>query len=333
VSGGGSDYALALCRRGRASGQCSENQYYDLHLSHASVAAYFQDGFNAIDNNWFGGDCQNYTKHCVYLIAGSIGIFKVSFESTTGYTQIENDGFDIDASSAGAYDTIVVYGSRTESMRFYRGSWSQSADLRGISQRIANFATWGAKVRLPQNYLVSKRGSDGRSHAYRVTIAGTTGDLEPIWPEAGTINDGSVRWSVLKYNAVELLSGTVDLRTSFFDETAGIRAATTRFMPFKEITSNYRTETGDELILVVPVAGDITILLDNQMNDARQLMGHQIIIKRAAASSNTVTIRGCFGGDIILPASTLDAATFVQASANKKGPSWYLVNYTSTKTH
>ncbi len=333
IDGGGSNYSMALCRRGTGGGQCSENQYYDLHLLNASFAVYFQSGFNAIDNNWFGGDCQVYKKHCIYLLAGSIGVYKVSFESTTGYTQIENDGFDIDASNAGAYDTIVAYGSRTELMRFYRGSWSQIADIRAITQRIAGFGPWSAKSALRQNYLVSKQGTDGLAHAYRVSVAGVTGDSEPVWPASGTVVDGSLQWTMISYNAVEIMAGTVDLRTSFFDPTAGINAATTRYMTFKEVNANYRTNTSDELIIATPLNNDITVLLFDDATHAQQRMGHTITIKRSVPSTNTVTIQGAIGGDLILPPNTLDSATFVHAYGNNRGPTWYLISYTPSSKH
>src|SRR5579871_1124749 len=81
VDGGHSTYAMALCRQGGGGAQCSENVFVNLHLLRASFAAYYQNGYNALDNVWMGGDCQSYTTNCIYLYAGSIGVFKVSFES------------------------------------------------------------------------------------------------------------------------------------------------------------------------------------------------------------------------------------------------------------
>src|SRR4030095_11185828 len=81
VDGGGSTYAFALCRQGQSGGQCSENLYLNLHLNNASFAVYYQYGFNALNNTFVGGNFQNYPKHGIYLVAGSLNLFSVGFYS------------------------------------------------------------------------------------------------------------------------------------------------------------------------------------------------------------------------------------------------------------
>ena len=135
VNGGSATYAVSVCRQGGSGGQCSEMTWENLHAQNASFAVYYQNGFNALDNVLVGGDLQNYPRNGIYLVAGSIKLLGMSFESTTGYTQIDNGGCDITANSAGAEDSILAYGDRTESLCFYNGAWSQWADIRGITHR------------------------------------------------------------------------------------------------------------------------------------------------------------------------------------------------------
>jgi hypothetical protein len=135
VNGGGAAYAVSVCRRGGGGGQCSEMTWENLHAQNASFAVYYQNGFNAVDNVLVGGDLQNYPRNGFYLVAGSVKVLGMSFESTTGYTQIDNGGCDITANSAGTEDSILAYGNRTESLCFYNGAWSQWADIRGLTHR------------------------------------------------------------------------------------------------------------------------------------------------------------------------------------------------------
>ncbi len=223
ISGGHSNYALAMCRQAGSAGQCSENVYVNMHLSQADVAAYFQTGYNAVGNVWMGGDCQDYLTSCVVLQAGSLGIFKVSFESTHGYSQVLNDGWDIDASLAGVGDGIPVYGSRSESLRFYRGGGAQNADIRSFTHNPAGFSSWGASTPFPQYSMLQKSDVNGDQHLYVATSGGTSGGTEPAWPASGSTSDGTVTWTKVSYNVVQIVSGAFDYQTSTINPTASVR--------------------------------------------------------------------------------------------------------------
>jgi hypothetical protein len=229
IGGGNSSYSLALCREGGSAGQCSENQYVNLHLHGAMLAAYYQNGFNALDNNWFGGDCQSYETDCVQLIEGSIGLFKVSFESTFGYQQILNGGWDIDASSGGVNDGIPVYGCRSESLRFYNGGGSQNPDIRAFTQNPAGFSTWNMAHNYILYALLDEVGVDGKVHLYVATTSGTSGGSQPIWPTSGTVSDGGVVWTEVSYNVIDLVSGNFDFSTSYVDPSALVQQSGTNW--------------------------------------------------------------------------------------------------------
>jgi hypothetical protein len=216
VDGGASQYGVALCRQGGGSGQCSENTFINPHLAHASEAVYFQNGFNAINNVILGGDIQNYTKNAIELLAGSVKVLGMSFESTTGYTQIANGGCDIQASAAGTEDSILAYGDRSESLCFYNGAWSQWADIRGLTHRPA-IGTWAASTNYPLNSTVMANYT-----LFRATRGGISGASQPAWPASGTVTDGTVVWTATPYNVVSIQEGSFDAKTSYIDWSATV---------------------------------------------------------------------------------------------------------------
>ncbi len=218
VDGNNNAYAIAVCRQGGGYGQCSGLAWNNLFAQRATFAVYYQNGFNALNNQFNVGDMQNYSKHGIYLNAGSVQVFGLSFESTSGYTQLANGGCDIDASSAGTFDPIVVRGARSESLCFYNGSWSQMADLGGILVRPGALGTWAASHAYALNTLVT----GATTRAFRVTTAGTSGGSEPTWPSSGSVTDGSVVWTKLDYNAINFSEGHFDRATSFVDYTATV---------------------------------------------------------------------------------------------------------------
>jgi hypothetical protein len=221
VVGGNNAYAVAVCRQGGSGGQCSSLQWLNLQASLATFAVYYQNGFNALTNQIIGGDMQNYTTNGIYLVDGSIEVFGTSFESTKGYTQIVNNGYDISAQAGGTNDPILVYGSRSESLRFYKGAFSQLADIRGFLHKPAVVQTWIANTSFPLNYIVLGIDTSGSYHAFRVTTAGgPSGALVPTWPTSGTVVDGSITWTMLNYNVVDIAEGNLDLATSYLDPTA-----------------------------------------------------------------------------------------------------------------
>jgi hypothetical protein len=216
VNGGGGNHAVAVCRRGGSDGQCSEMTFINPHFINASFAVYYQNGFNAIDNVFIGGDIQNYTKNGIYLVAGSLKVLGTSFESTTGYTQILNGGCDIQASAAGAGDTILAYGNRTESLCFYNGAWSQMADVRGLTQRSA-VRKWTASTNFALNSTVIANYT-----LFRTTKPGISGASQPAWSASGRVTDGTVVWTATPYNVVSIQQGSFDVNSSYIDWSATI---------------------------------------------------------------------------------------------------------------
>jgi hypothetical protein len=329
VSGGGSTYAMALCRLGGSGAQGSECQFINLHLREASEACYYQNGFNALDNNWFGGDVQVYTKHAVKLVAGSIDFHKVSFEGTSGYQQIVNGGWDVDASSAGTSDSIGMYGCRTESLRFYNGSFANLANIVGIHHTPGSLNTWVSGWTVALQTLVKAADVNGKFRAYRVTTAGTTGGTPPTWPVSGTVSDGSVVWTMLTYTAINVGGGEINLRSSNIDETGSIIGTRSTDMMARDVTSNTTSNFDDRIIFVNPVSANVTVTLTDDGNG----YGRAITIKRTSTAAHDVIVTGNFGGNgvrggpVTLPSGTLDAVTMVGYGE------WFMFNYTATSTH
>jgi hypothetical protein len=214
---------FAMCRVGGSGGQCSENVFYNPHGQGGTFATYYQSGFNALDNIFIGGDFQNYTTNGIYLVSGSIKLYGTSFESTHAYTQIANGGCDINASSSGAEDSIIVDGIRSESFCVYLGAFSQWAVLRGVRQTPGGYRTWASGTPYSLNDVVEENDPSGFAHMYRATTAGTSGGTQPTWPASGTVGDGSTLvWTLTPYTAVSINEGTVDLDTSLFDQAATV---------------------------------------------------------------------------------------------------------------
>lgn len=135
--GKNSSFAMTMCRLGGDSAQGSEQLFLNCHFSGAQQACYYQRGFNALNNTFIGGNFQNYSKNGIELVCGSLHLFSVGFQSTAGYAQLDNDGWDIKADSGGVGDALVVAGCRTESLRFFKGCNAQPPSLIACLQRIA----------------------------------------------------------------------------------------------------------------------------------------------------------------------------------------------------
>lgn len=166
-------YSFAVCRQGSSGGQGSENLFLDCNWQGGTEACFLSNGFNALQNTIVGGNFQSYSKHGIRLVAGSLVVLSTGFQSTYRYAQITNGGFDIDCSSGGVNDSIVVIGCRTESLRFYNGGFSQNATLIGNNQT-PDYQVWSALTALSSNQITVQRATNGVNTLYRVTTAGTT---------------------------------------------------------------------------------------------------------------------------------------------------------------
>lgn len=225
IGGGGGTYGMALCRQGTNTGQCSENTFNNFHGSNASEAVYFQDGFNALDNVFFGGDIQNYTKNGIEAVAGSFHVFGMSFESTTSYTQIANSGCDVTVGAAGVEDAVLLYGDRSESLCFATSAYPTWIDIRGFHHTPATSTTWVANHAYVLKDALIETGADSLGHLYVVTTAGTSNaTTQPTWPSSGTVSDGGAVWTMTPYNVINLAEGDLgDTPSVWVDPSAAVK--------------------------------------------------------------------------------------------------------------
>lgn len=218
-------YAIIVNRAAGAGYQVSEILFEDSNFDGGIEACFYMPfGFNALNITFLGGNFQNYKKDGISILAGSVQAFSVAFQSTFPYEQATNDGHDIHVGEAGAGDKIFIGGCRTESMQFFKGSSTQSAQLVSINQTIGGVTQWAALggVTLHQ-VLIKNVVVAGRSqpHAFQASTAGTSGAVEPTWPATGTIADGSVVWTELPFFSVDTQTitggngpNTIDIQNS-----------------------------------------------------------------------------------------------------------------------
>jgi len=117
--------AFWMCRVAVNAGQGSENCFINCHFNAATFACVLITGYNALNNQFYGGNVQTYTKHGMFFQAGSFHVYNMGFQSTTDIQQIDNDGWDIWANGGGVGDSVSVFGCRTESLRFMLGNPAQ----------------------------------------------------------------------------------------------------------------------------------------------------------------------------------------------------------------
>lgn len=133
-----SKYAMSMCRVGGNSAQGDTQLFLNCHFSGAKDACYYQLGYNALTNIFIGGNFQSYDRCGIELVFGSLHVYGVAFQSTEGWKQISNDGWDIKADSGGVNDALIIDGCRTESLRFFKGCYPQPAILRSCRQGIGD---------------------------------------------------------------------------------------------------------------------------------------------------------------------------------------------------
>ena len=297
--GGRATYAFALTRLGNPPGpgaQGSENLFLNCHFEGSTFANFYSTGYNALQNTFIGGNFQSYQKHGIYIVAGSIYLFSVGFQSTYGYQQIINDGYDINADSGGVDDRITVIGCRSESLRFYRGGSSQPPVL--IGNRINGSAAardWSARRAYSVNQYAVKTSATLGPRIYVITTAGTSGTSEPVWPDSGTVSDGTAVWTMMDFDAIKtaasyLISNSVEV--GFVSRTSMIEA------PTREITTDTVLSMNDELVLCNNTK-DITVTLPmfTGTGNVRQ-KGKRYTIKKALPNSATITIKSADGGNL-----------------------------------
>lgn len=302
IDGGGGTYAMAFLRQGGSGGQGDVDQYINLHFSNADTL-YYQNGYNALNNQFIGGNFQNYYTG-VLVEGGSVAFYGTCFQSTRGYDQILNSGWDIIVGAAGVFDTIPVYGSRTESLRFLKNFGAVAVDIRGISQGIA-LPLWAANSVRALNYAIH-----ANNRMFVVTTAGTTGGTIPDFDSVTTtVSDGSVVWTLTAFDFIDssgALPGSVDKNTIRAFGRLNCRFTDDRVN--ETDTDNYIMTTEDTLVVHSSGAAKSIYLPVTTLSYANH--GRRVTVKRGDSSANDVTINTSDipleGGPIVLAGGTLD---------------------------
>ena len=205
-----SKYAFTNCRVAGGSGQGSENVWIGCGFAGtravAGDAAFLCNGSNALNNTILGCNFQAFTTG-VLVTAGNVDVLHCGFQAIYAYDNIVNGGYDVDNSSGTSGDTVTMTGCRTESLQIYNGGGSL-ANISNFGQQQGLVSGWssGAKV---LNQLVQGQTAAGNVKAYRCTTAGTTSGSAPVWPESGTVADGSVVWTQLDFNVFNNVNGKI----------------------------------------------------------------------------------------------------------------------------
>lgn len=328
-SGGLSDYAFTMCRQGTNSAQGSENLFLNCHFQAAQLACYYQVGYNALNNTFIGGNFQWYSTNGILLIAGSVQIYSIGFQSTLGYTQIINDGWDINFSAGGVEDKITIYGCRTESLRFVKGGGAQYGDIRCFTQNLA-VQPWAADTAFSLNTIVEGTTSEG-SKLFRVTTAGSTGAVEPTWPTSGTVADGSIVWTQTSFYTVDMANGSWDTRTCT-SQIGDVSANYNTYMITREITADTNLTNADWGILANSDSGTITINTATAGSARPANDGQIVTIRRATTSPNPVIVTPVEYQTITLPGGTLDAVTIAFMGGGATTALWRVISYYSSQS-
>jgi len=328
VNGGGSTYAVALTRQGGSSAQGSECVYTNLHLANASYACYYQNGFNNVANTFYGGDIQNYPMHGVYAVGGTVHVIATSFESTTGYTQILNDGYDIRVGDAGSYNFCLIHGSRTESMRFLYAGAGTLVDVRGISSNNAT-SGWAAGTSYPLHSGIVEGASLFSLRLFVATTGGTSGGSKPNFPAVatgGTVSDNGIVWTETEFNFMNVATGSVD-RESVHILGPGNLKIPERYVTFTSdsTAADVYLDDSTEFAAIDTTNGHRDVYLPVHVED-----GRKITIKKTDTSANTVLVRSLNytieSGTTVIPGGALGSVTFQLLEPNlASNPYWLLV--------
>jgi len=188
--------AFWMCRVAYSAGQGSENCFNNCHFYASTFACCAITGYNALNNQFFGGNVQDYTKHGLYFQAGSFHVYNMGFQSTTGITQIDNDGWDIWANGGGVGDSVTVTGCRTESLRFMLGNGAQPPLITNCLQYPA-VLYWFPNYTYTAGTAFMHPDSNGIVRLYRAVNTFTTG---PTFAVTGDMQ-------LVTFNVIESIRG------------------------------------------------------------------------------------------------------------------------------
>ena len=321
--GGGGNYAFALNRQGGSSAQ-GENLYEECHFKSADVA-YYQWGFNALQNLFIRGDMQDFTTG-IRILAGSVRVISTSMESGRGYTQITN-GWDIDASTSGVGEPIIVEGVRSEGLKFFHGSSAQTGVLIGNQTTCGYCTQRSANGNYTLNQLIVTNG------LWRVSTAGTTGGAQPTWTiSASPITDGTVVWTYTPFNVVDAGTGNAWLIANNFP-VGGTVIHSAVNTPLVYTSADY-TFSGDRYASASP----ITLLVDTTggnrtvelANGTPPPDGQVVTVKKITADANTITLTSGYGNGLeaatVIPGGSTGYVTLQYSQSAGISSKWWIIN-------
>lgn len=303
-NGNGATYAFTNQLESFGAGQGSEINWWNCFFFNATEACLFNQGFNACDNAIYGGDCQVYSKNGIESANSPISIFGMSFQSTTGYQQIVNGGFDIYMGDSGVGDAAIVTGCRTESMRFLHSGGSGRCHVSAVSSPGPTVLLWAANTTYPLDSTITvpigpNFGGDDNDigQLFKATTGGVSGATHPVWPidakrlrSSNTndlVTDNTVVWQEVPFYFIDIANGSLD--TKSVTTTVGrikcpsilgtrIAAVTADRVMGRE-TEIYVDATNNDVLISMPYAYSLGEMFEKQ-----------IVVKRTDASAHSVTV-------------------------------------------
>lgn len=283
-------YAFAICRQGAGSGQGSENVFINCSFQSSDTLILIRGG-NALNNLFLGGNLQDFNTGFL-LENGLLSLYRTAFQSTRAYGQIAAGGADIDSSFGSVGGYIIDDACDSESLVHFKGITGAPAIIRGLAQRGGALTQWSALGNYTLNQALTKTSVSAGLQLYRASTPGTSGAVEPVWPDTGTIADGSIVWTRVEYDNI-VGGGTLDWKTYVYSVPGRVRMPAPSDLTVISTTTNYTalTSSGEQIILVDATSGNKTVTLPCHAPFPSPLPpGQRITVKKVDTSANTVTI-------------------------------------------
>jgi hypothetical protein len=122
---------------------------------------------------------------------------------------LTNGGADINNSFSSTNNRMIIDGCRTESLVFYKGGGDPEV-MSGCLQTPGVTFVRGNNAVIALNSYSRGVTASGNLKLYRCTTAGTSGASLPVWPETGTVVDGTVTWTYVDYAVVSGFDGIMN---------------------------------------------------------------------------------------------------------------------------
>lgn len=257
-------WAVGMCLEGQHGAQGDTQLFINCHLMGAKLACYYQMGFNALSNQFIGGNCMNYDRCGIELNCGSINVYGMAFQCQHGANQIRNGGWDIACFQGGSGIPMLITGCRTESLRFCKSAWSQPATILCCAQE------WAV-------------GPYDPNHSYRKGDCIADKQTLTIW-ECQQDGDPIELWKLVEHNAVELENGRVmdsafwgSVRQTINPNTNGI-----------QINKSTKLKPGVDVVFVDATHNNVEVELPPTTDQAPF---HSVTVVRGDRSGNLVVVK------------------------------------------